>query len=410
MDLTFFKRKTILRSLEVLLVFMPFILPAFFKEIGTIDTLSKVWCVASVTFAFVKFFSSGKRAFPRHIIILFIIMISMLLSTIANVDTGKLYVCMYSILTLVLPSVILFIYLQWDYECTLKVLSYVLFLEVLGNYFTQLMFPEGLMLVNDKRIAFLLGIENRFVFTYIAFLAFGLPVFLSGRSLFKRIYIFGLLICNLSLIRAWSVGAMLGIIVFDLLFILTCVDLNPLNIWTSTIIWVTLLLLLVVFRVQTTPFLENFIVNVLKKDVTFSGRLPIWIKTLGHIRERLLLGYGLQSTPYLSTQFLLGVSHPHCQMLQILYQGGLVGILLHLWYGAECLFKLSRLSEKKLYRMYISMYMALMTMLIVDSWTSTSYYFMIYVLIAIYPNEKEEVKNVEMVDAGRWRNDESFGI
>ena len=77
------------------------------------------------------------------------------------------------------------------------------------------------------------------------------------------------------------------------------------------------------------------------------------------------------------------MSHPHNQVLYLMYMCGIIGLIVFIIFGIMCLKKVAKYNGKtELYNNYVAIYFSLMIMLLVDSWTSTSYLFMIFILFS----------------------------
>lgn len=365
------------RLIVLSLVFLPFMIPEYLLLNQTIKTFVSVFRVVSLLVIVIKLYMRNTKITWRFIAIILAI-IELFFSTILS-DTGNILIFINYIIIFFVPALLLDLYLRDEYSNTVKVISVILAIEIVINAFSQFLIPDGLYLRWGVRIAFFLGIENRFVFTYIAFLAFGLALVNVDKK-YRWFYRIILIIINISLIKAWSVGAMIAVFIFDLLYILSLKGIKIMSITRASIIWTGSFIAIVVFRVQ--DLFVSFLQSTFNKDTTFSGRTALWDASYGYIKKRLLFGYGIQNDEKLIDDFK-GVSHPHNQVLYLMYMCGIIGLIVFIIFGIMCLKKVAKYNGKtELYNNYVAIYFSLMIMLLVDSWTSTSYLFMIFILFS----------------------------
>ena len=77
---------------------------------------------------------------------------------------------------------------------------------------------------------------------------------------------------------------------------------------------------------STFRFLEVFITQILKKDMTLSSRTTVWANALSLIKENWFWGYGQVDTDI--NRQLLGAATAHNVFLDMLYYSGIVGLIL----------------------------------------------------------------------------------
>lgn len=71
---------------------------------------------------------------------------------------------------------------------------------------------------------------------------------------------------------------------------------------------------------------RNIIVEVFNKDLTLSSRIFIWQRALAHIQKSQWIGYGNENPEF--TTAIIGINHTHNLILEILYRGGIIGLIL----------------------------------------------------------------------------------
>lgn len=70
---------------------------------------------------------------------------------------------------------------------------------------------------------------------------------------------------------------------------------------------------------------SDFIVNTLHKSPTLGGRVPIWQNCLIYIKNQPLIGFGYETRSVTLSKIIL--SHAHNIILEILYRGGIIGMI-----------------------------------------------------------------------------------
>ena len=80
---------------------------------------------------------------------------------------------------------------------------------------------------------------------------------------------------------------------------------------------------------SSSPRLLHFLSTVFGKNLTFSGRIYIWERTLIQIYRSPILGYGIQNSENLNA-IIGNPFSAHNYFLDIAYQRGLVGLIIFL--------------------------------------------------------------------------------
>lgn len=190
-----------------------------------------------------------------------------------------------------------------------------------------LLFPGGLYAYNGHHEFWLFGQKNLalpyLLIAYVTAFCYGY----AGGSKIREygIYVSGIVSSILVHSSTSTVGLILLVVLF--LFIKSGIKFNAY--WLLGIN-LAFYLLIVVFRMQI-PILKYFVENVLHKTVTLTGRDAIWDMALFYIRKQPLLGYGFQGNN-LNEFSAFGSRwnlYAHNQILQELFDGGIIQLLLY---------------------------------------------------------------------------------
>ncbi|MFK4310809.1 O-antigen ligase [Bacillus sp. RC242] len=96
---------------------------------------------------------------------------------------------------------------------------------------------------------------------------------------------------------------------------------------TYLYIYIVIFFTIIVFRLQELLF-GDFIINVLHKDMTFTGRTYIWNVVLNVIKKSWILGFGRGND--IISYYFFNLNETHNAVLEILMYSGLLGILFFL--------------------------------------------------------------------------------
>lgn len=219
------------------------------------------------------------------------------------------YCCMFGYYVRKSPAGFLFVY----FIC----LGFMLFL----NLFYLIVYPDGLFqtdsIWNSSRINFL-GLDNQISpLLFIWFILF----YLTRRIGYYRkvINVFGLLVICGNIIML-NVGTLYtAALLFMLSMFLYRRVPKLFQMKAALLIIFIVFLSIVLLRLQY--LFEFFIVDILNKDITLTGRLVIWDEAIMLFSNQPFFGYGLSSIGWL----VQGNRHAHNTILQILLQCGLIG-------------------------------------------------------------------------------------
>lgn len=364
--------------IDCILLF-PFTAPVILQEYLDAGTLIYYWKLFSVSVLLCLVITKKiKPTQPLWILLIYFVYMGLL--TIAKGESS-FQIIMSQTITFFFLAFLAGIAPKWSFFRIIKCLFWILFLETIINTVSQLVFIDGIYLAgkNGNTICYILGMENRFVFTYITCLILGLA--LSHINIkYKKILYFDLLISAISLIIAWSVAAMFGIIVLGII-ILFSNKLKSIISWLNTSVIIILGNIGFVFYRIHEKVLGIFS-SYLNKDISsLQGRIPVWDETIIAIKSDLMFGHGWLSNE-IAKNYFLGFSHPHNELLYFLFQGGIIGLGINIAFIASCFYQIKSYKGEKVYCVFIGAFFSLFTMLWFDSWTSTSYFYMIFITIS----------------------------
>lgn len=209
-----------------------------------------------------------------------------------------------------------------DIEKAISVLTLHYEILVYGNLVTVFLFPAGMYNLGTGRGYWLLGQVNQIILYVLPAMILEL---LYSRYVKKKRYpeIRTWMLITTGIVTAivvWSATALVGIAVFVGMVLIGCtagiyMDLKY-GILASAIIFAAF----VIFRVQ--DIFAYFIVDILHRNLTFSTRTEVWDRALACIQQKMILGYGVETSEQAIKHF--GYLTPHNRYLYLWYQGGIV--------------------------------------------------------------------------------------
>lgn len=264
----------------------------------------------------------------------------------------------------------------------LKTLSCVFLILIVGNFLTWIW--PGIKPVDDLgEELFLLGIRTRITdVLYIGIMISIITMTLNKKkSIWKIIFLLILISGVWFTVGEWVSTCIVGLIIMGILFVIfnrKKVDFYKYEI--PLIIGAAILFYLVVFA----RFQENFswlIENFLGEDLSLTGRTAIWDSLISQMDGlKWVFGNGLGE----NTGFTIGMrltSAAHSQYLQIIYNYGIVGLIIFIFLPVLSIKKYSRISDPKI-SMYlvITLFVVLITG-ITEITCDTSYF---YILLSMF--------------------------
>lgn len=315
------KRSQILQKIIYLIILLPFFEVPYLMENYPIS--SKIYFVLFIVasiYCLIKVFR--KKSYSKNINYLIIFLFILLASTYLN--SKDISSCINYISKLLVFSLIV------DNEINnnnnnnfIKSIILLLTVLIIINLYTILKYPEGLYVTASGFYQnWFLGYKNThilFMFPAILF-SFLYSYKSKGKLTLPSYLILALSFLSTILVNnstgITGLSLILAFIIFKNLF----KNYKIFNITTYMITSIIIFLSIVIFKVQN--IFSFLIVDILDKDITFTGRIYIWDKALDFISLKPLLGYGNVNFQYTST-----VLSTHNMILGILFNVGIIGLI-----------------------------------------------------------------------------------
>lgn len=313
----------------VALLFLPFIQPTY---LGLISIVNKIYSLTQIIvflLVILLLYLSGKR------ISLFTLTATIFLVT--RVFLTYIYNPSYLISSIHTNVVILSLILITELGLKsnslrlLQAINFVFCSLVIINFVLMLIYPQGVYIdnprVNEFRIGYFLGIDNHIAVYLLPASTILLITSILKRkkvTLFPKIII---LIILLTLIKVWSVTALISIFIYLCLMLFATLPKlkNMITIYRFSIAYLFLWLLVVIL--QNLSFARVLIENVFNKSMTLSYRTIIWNSAFKMIRQSPIFGYGMkQQGAFVPIGNTFASSHNI--LLQIMLETGIFGLTL----------------------------------------------------------------------------------
>lgn len=305
--------------LYIFLLIPFFQIPYLVYKYDFVSDIYKVWQIISGFIVLLIILKKGN--FSKIIGYILFFLFTMFLSSIINSQS------LSDIISFVLHVFVLCLIVDYGISNDTKLLlnSFEILLSILiyVNFLTVITYPEGMYINNlGFRYNWLLGYKN----SHISYIMPAIFIsFINSYYTFGKLKLRNILLLIISVISTTVVDNGTGILALSLI---SCFVLfskifekrkNILNVFSYSIINIFLFFGIVIARVQN--YFSTIIVDILHRDLTFTGRTYIWDKALVMIQESKIFGYG-KTFQYTNT-----VVSSHNQILEILYKNGFVGLI-----------------------------------------------------------------------------------
>lgn len=300
--------KILINRWVVFLLILPH-LSIYYFQVGPLLPVMQVF---QLGIALPLVFSIYKRVNVFNIL-LTLSMFAVLLSTVLNGNTTPGTI--FSVITL--SGFCYYVsYATKNFRGFITGLYYLLFVVVIGNFLTMIVSPLQI----DGH--YLLGGKNAVQLTLLPTIAL---VYVYSYFKYKKLKVMPLMIILLSIASIYlsDSGTATVIAILTFLFVFSPNKISP-TFNTYLVVYTVAFLSIVVFRLQDS--FADFIVNVLQKDITFTGRTNIWDLVVYSLQDSWFVGLGREST--IVRDYFYPVSATHNGILQVVMFTGVVGLLL----------------------------------------------------------------------------------
>jgi len=306
---------------KFILFLIPFFKPNYIIQISWLNQIYNIAQIGISFFVIIEFLK--KRKLSYNLLYILAMEIVIFISSIIN-NLEYMEVVKNVIQTLVLCMMIELFAVK-DLKKLFLSLKIILTVLVTIDFLFVLKYPLGLR-VGLYNIWFFGAKNGHLTFILPAVFCTYINNFIINKINKKRIFdfIFLLFISCYILITVNSATSIIVLLVFIVLMLISNNKLySKLSMKIISIIYVLLFLCIVFFQIQNN--FSGFIENVFDKDSTFTGRTEIWEKSIDYIKNKPILGYGLEPSDIRVIKMNnIAALNSHNMILEIFYEGGLV--------------------------------------------------------------------------------------
>lgn len=312
----------------LLLVFLtlPHMKPAYLAQFPAVDLIIDI--LRGASFLAIVFWYVIKRKSVSLVIVLVAVWQTFLVySTLMH--KGEVYNCLVTAFSIL--SVMLLYDVAYNYrkETFLSAQLFCFELIIYINLMTELIYPDGLYSWGNGLVSYnnnwFLGLYNTHTRYYFPALLFA---WLYKEATGKKIRAYAILAAIwVASIRVWSGGTILslGIMVVAYVFLANQTRIfNYYNYWALHILFFVFVIMLK---------LQNYFIwlldDVLGKWGSLISRMNLWDSVIRLIQKSPIIGHGIVDdvTRSLESGVIFG-GHAHNMLLELLYQGGIINLIL----------------------------------------------------------------------------------
>ena len=365
-----------------------------FKSILYLCILAPFFRVDSISYLFPQFlniFKYGRIISFLIIVIMFVIdkkiskiiifillyLLGLLTSSILN-PSLSLFESLIFISNIITLCMICDYGIRHDLKILLNSLIVILLTLSLVNLYSLFRYPYG-MYVNAEGYVknWVLGYKNSLILYLLPLITFTSLKSLIFKNKVDLLAIISFGVSLLSILIVNSSTGIIGLGIITLYFIFRKFIANYSDIFNSNnyaIAYLVAFFSIIVLRIQ--KFFSFLIVDLLHKDLTFTGRVYIWDSVFEYIKQRPLLGYG-----NLVFQYSSNIISTHNAILDVLYRSGFVGLGFYMLIVFSTLYKLYQNRKNHIALFLAIILFAYFIMMFTEAF-NISYYF--YILVFCY--------------------------
>lgn len=283
-------------------------------------------CVVCVI-VLVLYLYSNTISFSQILIVAF--QGSLIFSTLLKATEVK-YVCKVSVF-LIGFSMLTEMAFRYYKKYAVCAFYYVTFFYVFINFVSVILCPEGLWTSGDgTQPHWFLGQKNILIMMIIPSLTAGLIMLWEKNKRISPMYVFHVVIATLSILltdSATSVGVLLLFLFFYFLYL---IRMNYVQIFNSlNFVWIIFLCNIFVLFAKYISVIAWLITSVLKRNLSFSGRVTIWNHAYEWILKSPVFGWGYEKTDVIITKLGGNPNFLSCHnyFLNVVYKQGIIGLV-----------------------------------------------------------------------------------
>ncbi len=318
------KKNTQLWLLLVLLT-LPHMKPAYLARIPTVDMVFDI--LRGVSFLVIVLWYMIRRK-SASLVIALVAVWRIFLASSTLVHGGDVYTCIVESFSIICVVLLYDAAYMSDKSTFISTQLFCFELVIYINLLTEVFFPAGLY----TAVTTIVHNENWFIGYYNNHSQFFIPALLfawlyrekTGKTMRTILLTMAIYI---SAVLVWSGGVLLSLAGMTLIFLQRKKQTRLLNYYTYWLLHIVFFVSVYVLHVQ--DWFHWLLVDILGKMGSLTFRITLWERVLKLIAESPILGHGSQNVFVRTAEVHLahGV-HAHNMLLEQLYLGGVIGLVL----------------------------------------------------------------------------------
>ncbi len=312
--------------------------------------------------------------------------------TIVSIIAGEgLVSVIQNVYTLYIASIMAIYLLQKNYNKSIYIISVIFSGMVFMNLLT--FFMGGLYQVNIYNMAYFMGIRVNISDILVFAISISLISSIRGKRIHKIICIVCILSGVVFSVLEWVSTALVTMCVFALV----CFIIKMTYKWPKQkkVIRIgSILLVIVVVSFSFNPDVQSYswlVEDILGESLTLDGRTDIWESCISQIKGLTwIYGHGIAHEYTFAISNGAYVSHPHNQYLAMLFNFGIIGLLMYCKMLMEQLVSVSHVENSKIRMFSISCIIASIIMGITMTYYGKPYWIVWYVVCLSIPWKEGE--------------------
>lgn len=300
--------------------------PGYFHEVEWLDNIFDIGKIIVVVILLVTFLRQKKRHISNVTFAIVLLSLWYLIVSLSrNLDVRSVILETGYVLSFLLLTEIM---ISFDARIFVDAITTVLTFLIVANFVSFILFPEGMYNNGIFSNCWLLGYKNASIQYVLADLFF---LKLKGEyTLKKRVHIETMLVYIAGLLFAIAADSMTSTFALVLYAVLKIVmECVRMEISLIPFIAVNYLVAFWLTYGNMFTFTKDIVYRLTGRQSTWEVRKLLWIKIIHYVNEHPIMGNGvLNSSDFAMKMGRTWMAHAHNTYLQVLYQGGVVAILI----------------------------------------------------------------------------------
>lgn len=391
------------KTWKILILLLPFCEPRCFLYFSTIDTIFAILKMVSILLILLYIIKNFQKfKIPKCLFALILYRIVLLISTIKN--GLEINTWLSTTIIIIFFALILEISLKENSKCTLQAFMILLAGQIFINLITwNITFAYA----TDGSIIHFVGSRTRVPDVAMPLIAISMiySEFVRNKVGKNTVLIIG--ICVISFLIGWISTALLGFAVFVILNFLTYKKKLSKNI-NYKVLSISALLInvgVIFFRIQN--YFSFIIENILGKKISLTGRTYVWDLAIEIIKESPIIGHGISENGSFVNFYGL-MLQGHSQLIQTLYEGGIIAVIFLVLAIIYCGKKLMKYKGNPIATIITNMLFTIFIMMIAERYANYVYFYSLLIIGANINYIIDEKEKNDKIRKEKEHEEQSF--